>query len=93
MWLYVNFSQSLNYDALSFLKDSWIPSLPQVPTVAQNSGGHGLAPSPAVHSAPHHHSPAAQSHGPPVLSGHGHTAVPPSSAQGHQQFQRLKVSE
>lgn len=65
---------------------------PQVPTVAQNSGGHGHTPSPAVHGGAHHHSPAVQSHGPSVMSGHGHTAAPQASAQGQQQFQRLKVS-
>lgn len=64
----------------------------QVPTVAQNSGGHGHTPSPAVHGGPHHHSPGVQSHGPSVLSGHSHTAAPQASAQGQQQFQRLKVS-
>ncbi|MEQ2188588.1 hypothetical protein GOODEAATRI_016656 [Goodea atripinnis] len=68
-----------------------IPQGYQVPTVAQNSSGHGHAPSPAVHTGPHHHSPAVQPHGPSVMSGHGHTAPSPSSAQGHQQFQRLKV--
>lgn len=66
--------------------------LSQVPTVAQNSGGHGHAPSPAVHGGSHHHSPAVQSHGPSVMSGHSHTAAPQASAQG-QQFQRLKVSQ
>ncbi|XP_054889239.1 SIN3 transcription regulator family member Aa [Poeciliopsis prolifica] len=70
-----------------------VPQGYQVPTVAQNSGGHGHAPSPAVHTGPHHHSPTVQSHGPSVMSGHGHTAAPPSSAQGHQQFQRLKVED
>ncbi|XP_034005170.1 SIN3 transcription regulator family member Aa isoform X1 [Trematomus bernacchii] len=66
--------------------------LSQVPTVAQNSGGHGHAPSPAVHGGSHHHSPAVQSHGPSVMSGHSHTAAPLASAQG-QQFQRLKVED
>lgn len=63
----------------------------QVPTVAQNSGGHGHTPSPAVHGGSHHHSPAVQSHGPSVMSGHSHTVAPQASAQGQQQFQRLKV--
>uniref|UniRef100_A0A4W5PYV3 Paired amphipathic helix protein Sin3a n=1 Tax=Hucho hucho TaxID=62062 RepID=A0A4W5PYV3_9TELE len=58
----------------------------QIPTVPQNSSGHGHAPSPAVH----HHSPAVQPHGPPVMQGHAH---PPASAQGQQQFQRLKVED
>ncbi|KAM9375855.1 LOW QUALITY PROTEIN: SIN3 transcription regulator family member Aa [Pholidichthys leucotaenia] len=70
-----------------------VPQGFQVPTVAQNSGGHGHTPSPAVHSGSHHHSPAGQSHGPSVMSGHGHTAAPPASAQGQQQFQRLKVED
>lgn len=64
----------------------------QVPTVAQNSGGHSHTPSPAIHSGSHHHSPAVQSHGPSVMSGHAHTAAPQASVQGQQQFQRLKVS-
>lgn len=58
--------------------------------VAQNSGGHGHTPNPAVHGVAHHHSPAVQPHGPSVMSGHSHTAAPQASAQG-QQFQRLKV--
>uniref|UniRef100_A0A671V7Q0 SIN3 transcription regulator family member Aa n=1 Tax=Sparus aurata TaxID=8175 RepID=A0A671V7Q0_SPAAU len=69
-----------------------VPQGYQVPTVAQNSGGHGHAPSPAVHGGSHHHSPAVQSHGPSVMSGHSHTAAPQASAQG-QQFQRLKVED
>ncbi|KAA8590289.1 hypothetical protein FQN60_014223, partial [Etheostoma spectabile] len=67
-----------------------VPQGYQVPTVAQNSGGHGHTPSPAAHGGSHHHSPAVQSHGPSVVSGHSHTAPPQASAQG-QQFQRLKV--
>ncbi|XP_023205993.1 paired amphipathic helix protein Sin3a [Xiphophorus maculatus] len=70
-----------------------VPPGYQGSTVAQNSGGHGHAPGPAVHTGPHHHSPAIQSHGPSLMSGHGHAAAPPSSAQGHQQFQRLKVED
>lgn len=62
----------------------------QVPTGAQNSGGHGHTPSPAVHSGSHHHSPAVQSHGPSVMS--GHPPATQASVQGQQQFQRLKVS-
>uniref|UniRef100_A0A8C9ZZ35 SIN3 transcription regulator family member Aa n=1 Tax=Sander lucioperca TaxID=283035 RepID=A0A8C9ZZ35_SANLU len=69
-----------------------VPQGYQVPTVAQNSGGHGHTPSPAVHGGSHHHSPAVQSHGPSVMSGHSHTAPPQASAQG-QQFQRLKVED
>ncbi|XP_029009881.2 SIN3 transcription regulator family member Aa isoform X1 [Betta splendens] len=65
----------------------------QVPTVAQNSGGHGHTPSPAVHSGSHHHSSAVQAHGPSAMAGHGHTAAPQASVQGQQQFQRLKVED
>uniref|UniRef100_A0A3Q2YQG0 Paired amphipathic helix protein Sin3a n=1 Tax=Hippocampus comes TaxID=109280 RepID=A0A3Q2YQG0_HIPCM len=71
-----------------------VPQGYQVPTVAQNSGGHGHAPSSAVHGGSHHHSPAAvQSHGPPVMPAHSHAAAPQASAQGQQQFQRLKVED
>ncbi|XP_054633059.1 SIN3 transcription regulator family member Aa [Dunckerocampus dactyliophorus] len=74
-----------------------VPQGYQVPTAAQNSGGHGNGPSPAVHGVSHHHSPAAvaavQSHGPSVLPVHTHTAPPQASAQGQQQFQRLKVED
>ncbi|XP_030632333.1 SIN3 transcription regulator family member Aa [Chanos chanos] len=66
----------------------------QVPTVAQTSSSHsGHSPSPAVHGSSHHHSPAVQSHGPTVLQGHAHSQAPPASAQGQQQFQRLKVED
>ncbi|KAM4619084.1 SIN3 transcription regulator family member Aa isoform 3-T5 [Polymixia lowei] len=70
-----------------------VPQGYQVPTVAQNSAGHGHASSPAVHGGSHHHSPAVQPHGPSVMSGHGHTAAPQATAQGQQQFQRLKVED
>uniref|UniRef100_A0A669DBY9 Paired amphipathic helix protein Sin3a n=1 Tax=Oreochromis niloticus TaxID=8128 RepID=A0A669DBY9_ORENI len=70
-----------------------VPQGYQVPTVAQNSGGHGHTPSPGVHGGSHHHSPAVQSHGPSVMSGHTHTVAPQASAQGQQQFQRLKVED
>uniref|UniRef100_A0A665UN78 Histone deacetylase interacting domain-containing protein n=1 Tax=Echeneis naucrates TaxID=173247 RepID=A0A665UN78_ECHNA len=70
-----------------------VPQGYQVPTLVQNSGGHGHTQSPAVHGGSHHHSPAVQSHGPSVMSGHSHTAVPQASAQGQQQFQRLKVED
>lgn len=64
----------------------------QVSTVAQSSSGHGHTPSPAVHSGPHHHGPAAvQAHGPAPVQGHAHPPTPSASAQGQQQFQRLKV--
>ncbi|KAG7230881.1 hypothetical protein INR49_024908 [Caranx melampygus] len=70
-----------------------VPQGYQVPTVAQNSGGHGHTPSPAVHGGSHHHNPTVQSHGPSVMPGHSHTGVPQASAQGQQQFQRLKVED
>ncbi|XP_037110600.1 SIN3 transcription regulator family member Aa [Syngnathus acus] len=71
-----------------------VPQGYQVPAVVQNSGGHGHAPSPAVHGGSHHHSPVAvQSHGPPVMPAHSHAAAPQTSAQGQQQFQRLKVED
>nr|XP_061780884.1 paired amphipathic helix protein Sin3a-like isoform X1 [Nerophis lumbriciformis]XP_061780885.1 paired amphipathic helix protein Sin3a-like isoform X1 [Nerophis lumbriciformis] len=74
-----------------------VPQGYQVPTAAQNSGGHGHAPSPAVHGGSHHHSPAAaaavQSHVPSGMPAHSHTAAPQASAQGQQQFQRLKVED
>uniref|UniRef100_A0A1A8J9P3 Paired amphipathic helix protein Sin3a n=2 Tax=Nothobranchius kuhntae TaxID=321403 RepID=A0A1A8J9P3_NOTKU len=70
-----------------------VPQGYQVPPVTQNSVGHGHAPIPAVHAGPLHHGAAAQPHGPPVMSGHGHTAATQASAQGHQQFQRLKVED
>ncbi|XP_075872568.1 paired amphipathic helix protein Sin3a-like isoform X3 [Nelusetta ayraudi] len=69
-----------------------VPQGYQVPTVAQNSGGHVHAPSPAVHAGPHHHGPAIQAHAAAVMSGHSHTAAPAATAQG-QQFQRLKVED
>uniref|UniRef100_A0A3P9LHG7 Paired amphipathic helix protein Sin3a n=1 Tax=Oryzias latipes TaxID=8090 RepID=A0A3P9LHG7_ORYLA len=70
-----------------------VPQGYQVPSVTPGGGGHGHAPSPAVHAGSHHHSPAVQSHGPSVMPGHGHTGAPQGSAQGHQQFQRLKVED
>uniref|UniRef100_A0A8C5GE03 Paired amphipathic helix protein Sin3a n=1 Tax=Gouania willdenowi TaxID=441366 RepID=A0A8C5GE03_GOUWI len=70
-----------------------VPQGYQVSTVAQNSGGHGHTPSPAVHGGSHHHSSAVQSHVPTVMSSHSHTGAPQTSAQGQQQFQRLKVED
>uniref|UniRef100_A0A8D3CRQ2 Paired amphipathic helix protein Sin3a n=1 Tax=Scophthalmus maximus TaxID=52904 RepID=A0A8D3CRQ2_SCOMX len=48
---------------------------------------------PSMGGSHHHNNPAVQSHGPSVMSGHGHTAAPQASAQGQQQFQRLKVED
>uniref|UniRef100_A0A8C7N975 SIN3 transcription regulator family member Aa n=1 Tax=Oncorhynchus kisutch TaxID=8019 RepID=A0A8C7N975_ONCKI len=63
-----------------------VPQGYQVPTVPQTSSGHVHTPSPTVH----HHNPVVQPHGPPVMQCHTH---PPASAQGQQQFQRLKVED
>uniref|UniRef100_A0AAZ3Q0Z6 Paired amphipathic helix protein Sin3a n=1 Tax=Oncorhynchus tshawytscha TaxID=74940 RepID=A0AAZ3Q0Z6_ONCTS len=63
-----------------------VPQGYQVPTVPQTSSGHVHTPSPTVH----HHNPAVQPHGLPVMQCHAH---PPASAQGQQQFQRLKVED
>ncbi|KAL0967888.1 hypothetical protein UPYG_G00259240 [Umbra pygmaea] len=70
-----------------------VPQGYQVPSVPQSSGVHGQVPSPAVHAGSHHHSPAIQSHGPTVMQGHAHPPAPAASAQGQQQFQRLKVED
>ncbi|XP_067235287.1 SIN3 transcription regulator family member Aa [Chanodichthys erythropterus] len=71
-----------------------VPQTYQVSTVAQSSSGHSHTPSPAVHSGPHHHGPAAvQAHGPAPVQGHAHPPTPSASAQGQQQFQRLKVED
>ncbi|XP_056595633.1 LOW QUALITY PROTEIN: SIN3 transcription regulator family member Aa [Triplophysa dalaica] len=64
----------------------------KVPAVTQSSG-HGHTPSPAVHSGAHLHSPAVQSHVPAPVQGHAHPPAPSASAQGQQQFQRLKVED
>uniref|UniRef100_A0AAV2L2D7 Paired amphipathic helix protein Sin3a n=1 Tax=Knipowitschia caucasica TaxID=637954 RepID=A0AAV2L2D7_KNICA len=63
-----------------------VPQGYQVPTVAQNSGGHGHAPSPAVHGVSHHqshapaliaaHSPAVQSHAPALIPAHSQSTAP-----------------
>ncbi|XP_016099552.1 paired amphipathic helix protein Sin3a-like isoform X2 [Sinocyclocheilus grahami] len=72
-----------------------VPQAYQVSTVAQSSSGHGHTPSPAAaHSGAHHHGPAAvQAHGPVPVQGHSHPPTPSASAQGQQQFQRLKVED
>ncbi|XP_028814700.1 SIN3 transcription regulator family member Aa isoform X2 [Denticeps clupeoides] len=70
-----------------------VPQGYQVPTVAQSSSSHGHTPNPAMHSGSHHHNTAVQSHGPSVVQGHAHPPAPPASAQGQQQFQRLKVED
>uniref|UniRef100_A0A671KUY6 Paired amphipathic helix protein Sin3a-like n=1 Tax=Sinocyclocheilus anshuiensis TaxID=1608454 RepID=A0A671KUY6_9TELE len=72
-----------------------VPQAYQVSTVAQSSSGHGHTPSPAAaHSGAHHHDPAVvQAHGPAPVQGHSHPPTPSASAQGQQQFQRLKVED
>uniref|UniRef100_A0A671KXN5 Paired amphipathic helix protein Sin3a n=1 Tax=Sinocyclocheilus anshuiensis TaxID=1608454 RepID=A0A671KXN5_9TELE len=48
----------------------------------------------AAHSGAHHHDPAVvQAHGPAPVQGHSHPPTPSASAQGQQQFQRLKVED
>ena len=68
-----------------------ISSSQQVPTMPQSTGGHGHN-STAPHVGPHAHSIAVQSQGPAVVQGHVHAPAPLTSAQGQQQFQRLKVT-
>uniref|UniRef100_A0A4W4GRZ9 Paired amphipathic helix protein Sin3a n=1 Tax=Electrophorus electricus TaxID=8005 RepID=A0A4W4GRZ9_ELEEL len=70
-----------------------VPQGYQVPSVPQSTGGHGHAQSTAVHGTSHHHSPAVQPHGPALVQGHAHPPNPTASAQGQQQFQRLKVED
>lgn len=62
----------------------------QVPTMPQNSSGHGHASSPAALVGPHPHSPAVQSQGAAVVQSHAHPLAPMAPSQGAQ-FQRLKV--
>ncbi|XP_053742174.1 SIN3 transcription regulator family member Aa isoform X1 [Synchiropus splendidus] len=69
-----------------------VPQGYQVPTVAPSSGGHGHAPSPAVHVGSHHLGPVVPSHGSAVMSTHGHTATP-QATPGQQQYPRLKVED
>ncbi|XP_062849740.1 SIN3 transcription regulator family member Aa isoform X2 [Trichomycterus rosablanca] len=70
-----------------------VPQGYQVSTVTQSSGSHGHTPNTAVHSSSHHHSPAVQPHGPALVQSHAHPPNPTASAQGQQQFQRLKVED
>ena len=56
----------------------------------QSTGGHGHN-NTAPHVGPHAHSIAVQSQGPAAVQGHVHPPAPLTSAQGQQQFQRLKV--
>uniref|UniRef100_A0A8C9VDV6 Paired amphipathic helix protein Sin3a n=1 Tax=Scleropages formosus TaxID=113540 RepID=A0A8C9VDV6_SCLFO len=70
-----------------------VPQSYQVPTVAQSSSSHGHPPGPAAHSGGHHHSPAANPHGPQGAQNHPHPPAPSAPTQGQQQFQRLKVED
>uniref|UniRef100_A0A8C8HKJ1 Histone deacetylase interacting domain-containing protein n=1 Tax=Oncorhynchus tshawytscha TaxID=74940 RepID=A0A8C8HKJ1_ONCTS len=69
-----------------------IPQGYQVPTMPQNSSGHGHASSPAALVGPHPHSPAVQSQGAAVVQSHAHPLAPMAPSQGAQ-FQRLKVED
>ncbi|XP_072320597.1 paired amphipathic helix protein Sin3a-like isoform X2 [Eucyclogobius newberryi] len=69
-----------------------LPQGYQVPAMAQSSSGHGVK-SVAPHLGPHTHSLTVQTQGPAVVQGHVHTAPTLTSAQGQQQFQRLKVED
>ncbi|XP_049574347.1 paired amphipathic helix protein Sin3a isoform X2 [Syngnathus scovelli] len=69
-----------------------LPQGYQVPTMPQSTSGHGLNSS-AQHVGAHAHSIAVQSQAPGVVQGHVHPTAPMTSAQGQQQFQRLKVED
>ncbi|XP_037103877.1 paired amphipathic helix protein Sin3a-like [Syngnathus acus] len=69
-----------------------LPQGYQVPTMPQSTSGHGLNSS-AQHVGAHAHSIAVQSQAPAVVQGHVHPTAPMTSAQGQQQFQRLKVED
>ncbi|XP_073320341.1 paired amphipathic helix protein Sin3a-like [Pagrus major] len=70
-----------------------LPQGYQVPTMPQNTGGHGHGHNTAPHVGPHAHSLAVQAQGPTVVQGHVHPPTPMTSTQGQQQFQRLKVED
>uniref|UniRef100_A0A8C9ZGW5 SIN3 transcription regulator family member Ab n=1 Tax=Sander lucioperca TaxID=283035 RepID=A0A8C9ZGW5_SANLU len=70
-----------------------LPQGYQVPTMPQNTSGHGHGHNnTAPHVGPHAHSLAVQSQGPALVQGHVHPPAPMTSTQG-QQFQRLKVED
>ncbi|KAM9860412.1 paired amphipathic helix protein Sin3a-like [Aulostomus maculatus] len=69
-----------------------LPQAYQVPTMPQSTSGPGHN-SAAPHVGAHAHSIAVQSQGPAVVQGHIHPPAPMTSAQGQQQFQRLKVED
>ncbi|KAG7283746.1 hypothetical protein CRUP_034370 [Coryphaenoides rupestris] len=68
-----------------------IPQGYQVPTMPQSTVGHGPGQnsSSALHVGPHSLNSSVPSQGPAVVQSHAH----PPSAQGQQQFQRLKVED
>uniref|UniRef100_A0A671TXT2 SIN3 transcription regulator family member Ab n=1 Tax=Sparus aurata TaxID=8175 RepID=A0A671TXT2_SPAAU len=70
-----------------------LPQGYQVPTMPQNTGGHGHGHNAAPHVGPHAHSLAVQAQGPAVVQGHVHPPTAMTSTQGQQQFQRLKVED
>ncbi|XP_036950980.1 paired amphipathic helix protein Sin3a-like isoform X1 [Acanthopagrus latus] len=70
-----------------------LPQGYQVPTMPQNTGGHGHGHNAAPHVGPHAHSLAVQGQGPAVVQGHVHPPTAMTSTQGQQQFQRLKVED
>nr|XP_057901878.1 paired amphipathic helix protein Sin3a-like [Doryrhamphus excisus] len=67
-----------------------LPQGYQVPTMPQSTSGHGL--NSAQHVGAHAHN-IVQSQGPSLIQGHVHSTAPVTSAQGQQQFQRLKVED
>nr|XP_061830842.1 paired amphipathic helix protein Sin3a-like [Nerophis lumbriciformis] len=69
-----------------------LPQGYQVPTMPQSTSGHGLNNS-AQHVGAHAHSIAVQSQGPAAVQANVHPTAPMTSAQGQQQFQRLKVED
>ncbi|KAG8001682.1 Paired amphipathic helix protein Sin3a, partial [Nibea albiflora] len=71
-----------------------LPQGYQVPTMPQSTSGHGHGHNnTAAHVGPHAHGLTVQSQGPAVVQGHVHPPAPMTSAQGQQQFQRLKVED
>nr|XP_046250021.1 paired amphipathic helix protein Sin3a-like isoform X1 [Scatophagus argus] len=68
-----------------------LPQGYQVPTMPQNTSGHGHNTAP--HVGPHAHNLAVQTQGSTVVQSHVHPTAPMTSTQGQQQFQRLKVED
>lgn len=61
-----------------------------MPSLPQNTTGHGHGHNTAPHVGPHGHNLTVQSQSPTVVQGHVHPPTSMTSTQG-QQFQRLKV--